>query len=124
MFYDHKNNWCNWPDTVNCGDRPVCDINNENCHEQDATTTDYETTTKQTQVTTDDGKSTHKPDQTCESLGPCSSNESGNLKPLGACKTCFCECANHAYVQLCCPSGLVFNPDLNLCDWPNHTPGC
>ena len=28
---DHK--WCDWPERVDCGDRPICDENDENCDE-------------------------------------------------------------------------------------------
>ena len=104
LHYNPQNVWCDWPQNVDCGNRPICDILDQNCEENE--------------------KPTKKPAETCESLGSCSTNENGNLEPLGTCKSCFCQCANHVYSQLCCPSGLVFNPDLNICDWPNHTPGC
>jgi hypothetical protein len=54
LFYDHKHNYCDWPSYVDCGKRPICDINNKNCHEQDATTPEYETTTEKEHVTTTD----------------------------------------------------------------------
>ena len=53
LLYDHHHNYCDWPERVNCGSRPICDENNENCHEQKATSTPHhETTTKHHDVTT------------------------------------------------------------------------
>ena len=38
--------WCDHPERVNCGDRPICDKNDENCDDPDDRTTpkpdDYE----------------------------------------------------------------------------------
>ena len=40
---------------VDCGNRPICDKNNENCRDQDATTTtEPDTTTEHEQVTSTD----------------------------------------------------------------------
>merc|ERR1711917_113136 len=40
-----------------------------------------------------------------------------------------CRCFYHcSYGQIagnsCCPSGLVFNPDIKACDWPYNVPNC
>jgi len=32
-LYDPAHTWCNFPQTVTCGDRPICDENDENCGE-------------------------------------------------------------------------------------------
>ena len=32
-MYDPEHTWCNYPNKVECGDRPVCDKNDENCDE-------------------------------------------------------------------------------------------
>jgi len=31
LHYNEDKVWCDWPDKVNCGNRPICDINDENC---------------------------------------------------------------------------------------------
>ena len=31
--FDEVNIWCDWPERVNCGNRPICDENDENCNE-------------------------------------------------------------------------------------------
>ena len=31
LMYDPNNNWCDWPNRVQCGDRPICDEFDENC---------------------------------------------------------------------------------------------
>ena len=30
--FDPVNTWCDWPERVNCGNRPICDENDENCN--------------------------------------------------------------------------------------------
>ena len=112
LHYNEEKVWCDWPEKVDCGNRPVCDVNDENCDG------DYEPTEHPLDPT--DPPVIH----TCESLGHCSTKEEGDLKPLGPCEACFCECTHQSYTQLCCPPGLVFNPEKNMCDWKNETPGC
>merc|ERR1719367_2276130 len=34
MHYDDVNVWCEEPSKVDCGDRPICDANDQNCVEQ------------------------------------------------------------------------------------------
>ena len=31
--FDEAHIWCDWPERVNCGNRPICDENDENCDE-------------------------------------------------------------------------------------------
>ena len=38
-LYDPEHNWCNFPTKVDCGDRPICDRNDENCDEPAVSTT-------------------------------------------------------------------------------------
>ena len=30
--YDPVNQWCNWPELVDCGSRPICDEFDQNCN--------------------------------------------------------------------------------------------
>ena len=30
--FDPVNTWCDWPERVDCGSRPICDENDENCN--------------------------------------------------------------------------------------------
>ena len=43
-LYDPTHTWCNYPNKVDCGDRPICDENDENCNA--APTTDPTAPTK------------------------------------------------------------------------------
>ena len=38
-YYDPANTWCNFPSKVDCGQRPICDKNDENCVYPDSSTT-------------------------------------------------------------------------------------
>jgi len=38
--YDPEKNWCNYPSMVDCGDRPICDRDDQNCQQQTTTTED------------------------------------------------------------------------------------
>ena len=31
-MYSDENQWCDFPENVDCGMRPVCDEHDENCH--------------------------------------------------------------------------------------------
>merc|ERR1712004_742417 len=102
LLYRPSNVQCDYPDRVDCGDRPVCDDNDENCEDHHLTTT------------------TPKP-------SPCDDIEcdhGDDFYPEGTCKPCFCQCHDGVQDEICCQPGLVFNPATNTCDWPYNTNGC
>ena len=102
---------CDWEHRVECGDRPICDINDENCHGGSKTTPEPSVTT------------TQKPPKPtlCRNV-KC---EGSQFYPEGACNQCFCQCDPYAIAhEICCPVGLVFNSFSNLCDWPINVQGC
>ena len=39
-LYSPEHNWCDFPDRVDCGNRPICDENDENCHGKPTTKPD------------------------------------------------------------------------------------
>ena len=59
---------CDWSDRVECGDRPICDINDENCIDQPEHTT--------------------KPPSVCEGI-PCDHGD--GFYPESSCAQCFCR---------------------------------
>ena len=63
LLYDHHHNYCDWPERVDCGDRPICDENNQNCEGEDGTTSQPETTTKHEEVTTEKDDKFNCPDK-------------------------------------------------------------
>jgi len=105
LLYDPTTTWCDWPDRVNCGARPICDKNDKNCNNQPT----------QKPVTT-------KAPNDCDSFGACS--KTGELRGQGKCKNCFCECGSGKWLQICCQPHLVFNDHIGQCDWPYNIPEC
>jgi len=85
---------CDWPDRVECGDRPVCDDNGENCHDNHVTTA---------------------APNLCDTI-PCDHGD--GYYPEGHCTQCFCRCVSGAHYEICCAPGLVFNTAIEECDWP------
>merc|ERR1711936_925453 len=102
LYYRQSNIQCDYPARVDCGDRPVCDNNDENRHDWHITTT------------------TKRP-------SPCDGVEcdhGNDYYPEGICKPCFCQCHDGVQDEICCQPGLVFNPATNTCGWPYNTDGC
>merc|ERR1712110_1264304 len=119
--FDEVNIWCDWPERVNCGNRPICDENDENCNE--ATTAPTVPT-----VPTDPTAPTTTPKQdACTKYGTCQLNPDalGPYHSEGPCERCFCQCtAAGRYEEVCCEPGLYFNEKINQCDWPFNIPEC
>ena len=102
LLYNAELIQCDYPERVNCGERPICDENDENCVEPPEHTT--------------------KPPNGCSHFGPCTEN--GELVAQGDCERCFCECAAGHYEEICCSQELKFNPVELYCDWPYNIATC
>jgi len=115
-LYDPVNEWCDWPDRVECGERPICDANDENCDVQptEPPTTPYT------------GPSTTTRYNKCGEYGSCTpSGNEGGYHSEGPCEQCFCQCVlGGIYEEVCCQPGLFFNPTTNLCDWDYNIDTC
>ena len=100
-YYNPSDVLCDFPERVDCGDRPVCDANNENCFE----------------VTTE-------PPNFCDMI-TCTSD---GWVPEGECERCTCECSQGRPYELCCQDGLVWNypggPINPFCDFPANVGEC
>merc|ERR1712179_180565 len=117
-LYDPAHEWCDHPERVDCGNRPICDENDENC---------VEGTTVPTIPTDPTAPTTTTKADRCAAYGPCqmSPDSLGPYKAEGPCDQCFCQCvAAGVYDEVCCEPGLVFNERINQCDWPFNIPDC
>jgi len=115
--FDPVNTWCNWPESVDCGSRPICDEYDENCN----TPTTAAPTTPYTGPTT-----TPKQDN-CAKYGSCTMDQDGQgpYHAEGPCEQCFCQCvAAGFYSEVCCQPGLLFNEAIEECDFPSNMPDC
>jgi len=115
--FDPVNTWCDWPERVDCGSRPICDEYDQNCITP-TTTTPY---TGPTTPTT-----TPKPDN-CAKYGSCTMDQDGQgpYHAEGPCEQCFCQCvAAGFYSEVCCQPGLLFNESIEECDFPTNMPDC
>jgi len=104
LHWLQEKTWCDYPSNVDCGDRPVCDEDDENCV---------------------GGNVTDSPGPG----GPCSEQESecqGNeIVGEGQCEQCFCQCTSQgSATENCCGEGLLWNAQAGYCDWPYNIPGC
>jgi len=105
LFYDPSHNWCDWPERVSCGERPICDQHDQHCS--------FQPTLPPT--------TTRAPNQ-CDKMGSCI--DDGAYIPEGQCSQCFCECSAGRWQEGCCQPSLVFDPSLNQCNWPFNVPSC
>ena len=64
LMYDPNNNWCDWPNRVQCGDRPICDEFDENCQNPHSTTPKTSTSKP----------STPRPTNKCQNIGKLGQN--------------------------------------------------
>ena len=126
LYYRQSNIQCDYPGRVDCGDRPVCDHNDENCH-------DWHLTTTTKNPTPCDGiDCDHGDDFYPEGNAAIYLDKNILLCKiiiyykyfLGVCKPCFCQCHDGVQDEICCPQPLVFNPATNTCDWTYNTDGC
>ncbi len=86
--------WCDFPENVDCGDRPICDEDDDNCGD-----------------VAPGG---------CDGV-PCSAD--GYVEE-GPCERCVCQCEDGDPEELCCTDGLFWNPDDNACTSPDDNPAC
>ncbi|CAH1111373.1 unnamed protein product [Psylliodes chrysocephalus] len=114
-------NVCDWPSNAGCTGGTT----------QSTTTQSTTTTTKSStpKVTTTERTTTPKTETTtpniCVQAGIICPAVDGPDSVYGALPDCtkFCQCSNGAPYVHTCPSGLHFNPILNVCDWPSNA-GC
>lgn len=100
LLYDPVHVWCDFPDRVDCGDRPVCDECDEGCF---------------TATHTSQTPSPSECSQECSEDG---------LFPEACCDNSFCQCfGGIGYLQHCQP-GLFFNENTHTCDFPFNIPCC
>ena len=96
--FDDINEWCDCPSRVECGNRPICDENDEHC-----------------------GEITQPPPQLTCDLVDCTSD---GYVAEGPCEQCVCECSNGSGNEICCTAGLFWNPTMQYCDYNYNIPGC
>jgi len=97
LLYDVGNIMCNYPQYVQCGDRPICDDCDHDCNPQ----------------------STEKPREHCQHQ--CTAD---GFFEEGVCQPTFCQCVGGIDYLLHCPDNLVFNPGAGTCDFTFNVPGC
>ncbi|XP_039963028.1 putative protein TPRXL [Bactrocera tryoni] len=81
--------------------------------------TNSDITTESTSTTLS-GPATGPSGTTCNNKGVCENQLDGAMFPDSGSNgyiVCQCECG----IAMPCPAGLVFNPVINVCDWPNST---
>jgi len=102
LLYRPSDVQCDWPERVECEDRPICDDmeNDAECH-------DHHITTPRPSI--------------CNQIA---CDHGDGFYPEGDCAQCFCRCVGGAHYETCCAPGLAFNPAVEQCDWPANINGC
>ncbi|XP_019869271.2 uncharacterized protein LOC109597929 [Aethina tumida] len=107
-------NVCDWPQDAGCG------------KQVNTTTTSTTTTSAPVTTTTSISTTTTVPSRAVclgqEKHCPAVDGEFPVYIPLPTC-TKFCECSNGIPYEFDCPANLHFNPELNVCDYPERA-GC
>ncbi len=94
MLWLQEMTWCDYDENVDCGTRPICDENNENCYCEGETV--------------------------CQTVD-CS--EDGYVEE-GPCDKCLCQCEAGVAEEVCCSSGMVWDPADEACTDPAEVPSC
>jgi len=100
LFYDPINVWCNFPEYVDCGDRPICNDCDEDCTNQ----------------------STLPPPEQCDH--DCSVGPPDGFFAEGCCENSYCRCVGGLGYLMHCDPALVFVEATAQCDWPANVPCC
>jgi len=147
FLFDADSNWCNWASLVDCKGRPICNKDDSDCiiqkpttratTEQPITTTipsttspvttttkPHTTTTTEpvtTQTTTTSEQTTVRP-----SFGTCNEEfglecQLGQYKAMERCSPFFCQCSAAGWVKKRCPDSLVFDQQIQVCQFPSST---
>jgi hypothetical protein len=100
LQWDTTEDYCDYPENVDCGLRPICDENDENCSLEPTTA----------------------PNE-CDAVEDAC--DSGAFVPLGPCESCYCQCVTgEEAVMGCCGENLFWDPNLNVCNFPEQIEGC
>jgi len=97
MYYDEKNIWCDYPDRVSCGDRPICDECDNGC------------------VTPGP---TPEPTADCGHILDCGNMTDGWYADPYNCKK-YWHCLEGNGVHYMCEEGLLYDPVHIWCDYPS-----
>jgi len=103
MMYDLVYDGCNFLTQTDCGERPNCDLCDENCVQPETTTANH-------------GNCAHH---------DCSADSSPDgFYAEGPCENTYCRCVGGVGFLQHCPPSLVFNEPFIQCDFTYNVPGC
>jgi len=106
LLFDPTTTWCDWPDRVTCGARPICDVHDKNCNH------------KPSEITTKFSHETTKPSHDFKCPHP------NGLYPDP--KNCmkYYQCYENTPQRMSCQvkqgQQLLYDPTTTWCDWPDR----
>lgn len=118
LHFNEEVGYCDFPENSNC--EVFTGTETEPTTTSAATTTTTTRTTTTTTTTT-----TEEPNTEGGPVGECPKQNGQYVDFLTDSKECtvYYMCNWGTAIKMACPSGLHFNPTLNVCDWPNKA-GC
>ncbi|EGT39875.1 hypothetical protein CAEBREN_08043 [Caenorhabditis brenneri] len=112
LHYDPVEQKCSWKSTIT------------ECNEEIQTTTETIAPVEEKQ---NSGYGSYEESSSGEGSGettPSCENKADGIFPIDGCSTNFLTCSGGIARLMDCPSSLVFNPSLLVCDWRRSVEGC
>ena len=141
LQYKPEDNWCDFPENVQCGDRPICDANNENCvdvctrnffelfvHSNENILNNFSHPEKLAMKWYSSALIPAKSLMRAR-VSLVSANAQVKLNVTLSTHEQFPTIKSYvlgyqAAGEICCQPGLYYNPAILACDWSFNIPGC
>lgn len=122
-LFSEARGYCDYPETVDCGDRPLCNDDDEDCEERERrrVPTGHAKHVPIDPLFDSDHVTTMATPEVCEGVECQEGDEIISFEP---CSEFYCVCSNGVPYKQECADGTVYNPEVEGCDFPENNPEC